>query len=114
MLSNVDLISISIHAPLAGSDDKSGVQITGTNDISIHAPLAGSDQLHIQMYKAYFVFQSTLPLRGATRRVPGRDAAIFISIHAPLAGSDQHGGSDLQSRTISIHAPLAGSDSKPV
>ena len=34
---------ISIHAPLAGSDDSSSVSPSASKLISIHAPLAGSD-----------------------------------------------------------------------
>ena len=57
-------------------------------------------------------FQSTLPVRGATRvaEVVGAVRAD-ISIHAPRAGSDEYARSDLDKRmTISIHAPRAGSD----
>ena len=81
-------------------------------------------------------FQSTLPLRGATR-VRGDGATVLvISIHTPLAGSDmiRYGTFTLSilfqstlplrgatvipswevgSRTISIHTPLAGSDALP-
>ena len=78
------------------------------------------------------VFQSTLPLRGATGNFPDRysHASNFnphspcgerpnteymypidaISIHTPLAGSD---GTSLRAallQQISIHTPLAGSD----
>ena len=58
-----------------------------------------------------FQFQSTLPVRGATRYI--RDAAldVFISIHAPRAGSDPHTGGQIAGIQISIHAPRAGSDS---
>ncbi len=56
-------------------------------------------------------FQSTLPVRGATfirgyavRRERG------ISIHAPRAGSDAVSAAPLAGREISIHAPRAGSD----
>ena len=34
------------------------------------------------------IFQSTLPLRGATGLPDGHDAVVDISIHTPLAGSD--------------------------
>ena len=56
------------------------------------------------------VFQSTLPLRGATwvdnvpRRHPG------ISIHASLTGSDQYKLIIIDGFDISIHASLTGSD----
>ena len=57
--------------------------------ISIHAPLAGSDSAPRYRSVTMAGFQSTLPLRGATK---GPDIAEIqaemISIHAPLAGSD--------------------------
>ena len=78
-------------------------------------------------------FQSTLPLRGATRVPPSLVGAKEISIHTPLAGSDAYLDGDdthvsafqstlpLRGATIrkeqtqclmliSIHTPLAGSD----
>ena len=42
---------ISIHAPLAGSDDDEGDDAE-EDDISIHAPLAGSDE-YKQVYSIY-------------------------------------------------------------
>ncbi len=56
-------------------------------------------------------FQSTLLMRGATRRYcrPGRSARI--SIHAPHARSDLAGSGSVASFDISIHAPHARSDS---
>ena len=146
---------ISIHAPLAGSDyspDCPGIEPIA---ISIHAPLAGSDVGEPdEFYRpGYFnprspcgerptqsllalnqsLFQSTLPLRGATHVQHGLQGCFLISIHAPLAGSDivarvvDHDGADFNPRSpcgerlalgrrnsctilISIHAPLAGSD----
>ena len=56
--------NISIHTPLAGSDDLSHGPVE-VEDISIHTPLAGSDQTR-QSSIGIGKFQSTLPLRGAT------------------------------------------------
>ena len=57
------------------------------------------------------VFQSTLPLRGATHVVLQRDQLLLrISIHTPLAGSDRDEGITDRAIDISIHTPLAGSD----
>ena len=56
------------------------------------------------------VFQSTLPLRGATAYRFSIDETLIISIHTPLAGSDAHHAIRLGGFTISIHTPLAGSD----
>ena len=104
--------------------------------ISIHAPRAGSDLRFLPLIGYVILFQSTLPVRGATRNLrrhqrkaqfqstlPVRGAtschmasrfcARPISIHAPRAGSDQSGKQNLASVFISIHAPRAGSDFSP-
>ena len=103
-------VGISIHAPLAGCDDRFREEII-VDTISIHAPLAGCDIILLTptieivnfnprtpcgvrpiAYSARSFassFQSTHPLRGATAR-RGRAATVRpISIHAPLAGCDQ-------------------------
>ena len=83
-------------------------------DISIHAPLAGSDTWTTEGDKIP-VFQSTLPLRGATKRIACSAVHQGISIHAPLAGSDDKVRFLLSILCgISIHAPLAGSDPRIV
>ena len=102
-------ISISIHAPLAGSDLFKG-QAYSRSWISIHAPLAGSDH-PLTSYAVWSVsFQSTLPLRGATRESPCVDThTVYFNPRSPCG--ERH---DTSLRTagarISIHAPLAGSD----
>ena len=148
------IIIISIHAPRAGSDAEvrtAHAQFV----ISIHAPRAGSDPIPIlgSQYKQNFnprspcgerhdtdrieigriVFQSTLPVRGATisgssirlsirgfqSTLPVRGATAMqntaaltfaISIHAPRAGSDMELIEQEIKAEISIHAPRAGSD----
>ena len=79
--------SISIRAPLAGSDHRSHARHLQQN-ISIRAPLAGSD-------------------------IAGCQALLLdeISIRAPLAGSDTKRPTASIIGSISIRAPLAGSDS---
>ena len=85
------------------------------------------------MHKNPARFQSTLPLRGATRLVNQEESHYVISIHAPLTGSDlslllllsllryfnPRSPYGERPRTffrlpgsypISIHAPLTGSD----
>ena len=57
-------------------------------------------------------FQSTLPVRGATRRPAPRRRRRCISIHAPRTGSDVRVLPQPISKRISIHAPRTGSDSK--
>ena len=79
---------ISIHTPLAGSDPDCCQRLPCSCIISIHTPLAGSDLMSIIIPVRMTVFQSTLPLRGATVGVWYSAAEFAISIHTPLAGSD--------------------------
>ena len=79
-------VEISIHTPLAGSDEAGAAVLVKADVISIHTPLAGSDSLLCGRYQ-YNKFQSTLPLRGATpasRRL--RDMIEFQST-LPLRGA---------------------------
>ena len=79
--------TISIHAPLTGSDRWVLVSMQAKK-ISIHAPLTGSDRCN---------------------QGPSTQAKI-ISIHAPLTGSDGDCILCTRGNLISIHAPLTGSD----
>ena len=126
--------------------------------ISIHAPLTGSDILALRTLQRHYIFQSTLPLRGATvflppffppfdyfnprspygerpadriaaRRRPGfqstlplrgatkRDQVERIKFQfqstLPLRGATCARQKYFKKTQISIHAPLTGSDSNP-
>ena len=59
-----------------------------TNHISIHAPRAGGDPQEKRAPLAPKVFQSTPPVRGATKGDTGAQGPTGISIHAPRAGGD--------------------------
>ena len=109
--------------------------IPPSRPISIHTPLAGSDSTPRDNLAAVHKFQSTLPLRGATKTPPyGNDQWTDFNPHSPCG--ERHGGkhnarwnTEFQSTLplrgattaivladysalISIHTPLAGSDSK--
>ena len=56
--------------------------------ISIHAPRGGSDYVSMTDPTIILVFQSTLPVGGATLTPEELRAAYEISIHAPRGGSD--------------------------
>ena len=57
------------------------------------------------------IFQSTLPVWGATLGLPDTVEIVDISIHAPRVGSDQVMiEAAAQTMGISIHAPRVGSD----
>ena len=107
--SALPLCQISIHAPHAGSDF-SVVKMTQEDRISIHAPHAGSDGRGSRgsgcqrdfnprppcgerlcpglCIQRGMIFQSTPPMRGATRKLRYMVFPNLISIHAPHAGSD--------------------------
>ena len=131
---SVGVQAISIHAPLTGSDDRPPASCV-PGAISIHAPLTGSDHLLIRRLRIVKIFQSTLPLRGATGKISSIEGEpdnfnprspygerrhlwhkgrgrIFISIHAPLTGSDVEADNIAVDIIISIHAPLTGSDGR--
>ena len=147
--------TISIHAPRVGSDNRPD-SIAECPFISIHAPRVGSDCFCVRIAtEAFnfnprspcgerllidhqnffcFLFQSTLPVWGATSRslidflsakfqstLPVWGATkprgrlgqiILISIHAPRVGSDWDANVSILRPDISIHAPRVGSDGK--
>ncbi len=145
---------ISIHAPLAGSDRRWGLtprvlldfnprspcgerliavpRVSNLLGISIHAPLAGSDPATTTAPSMPRIFQSTLPLRGATvagnvkgfvtkfqSTLPLRGATtthytpprpLQFQSTLPLRGATWRIHHHAWFMGISIHAPLAGSD----
>ena len=80
--------SISIHAPRAGSDlyelRHTFISIVFQSTL----PVRGATAVFSVIISPVWIFQSTLPVRGAT--APKRHPAygLDISIHAPRAGSD--------------------------
>ena len=101
---------ISIHAPHAGRDGKADADDVG-GGISIHAPHAGRDfspasfrstgsdfnprapcgarPIASNALKTRSTFQSTRPMRGATKALRHVPLLPAISIHAPHAGRDK-------------------------
>ena len=102
--------SISIHAPRGGSDGDASFDPDFTSAISIHAPRGGSDLITVTGGSTDFIFQSTLPVGGATAMSEFVARMQAISIHAPRGGSDIIGIQLAQTLHISIHAPRGGSD----
>ena len=80
---------ISIHAPRVGSDYLGGRRMQVNVHISIHAPRVGSDPGSDIYVVRKLVFQSTLPVWGATTLPTLSSGWISISIHAPRVGSDE-------------------------
>ena len=81
--------------------------------ISIHAPREGSDKLPGCLCGIWRTFQSTLPVRGATKGSARSPSRSTISIHAPREGSDKTTNIVRSMQKISIHAPREGSDQPP-
>ena len=81
------IATISIHAPRGGSDRSARTSHSWVL-ISIHAPRGGSDKTLYLPQATPWVFQSTLPVGGATARYRPALPVPMISIHAPRGGSD--------------------------
>ena len=73
---------------MRGATRRSRLPCPLLRSISIRAPLAGSDDNLVSLCDLCHKFQSALPLRGATTLVDVLLEDRRISIRAPLAGSD--------------------------
>src|SRR6185436_17414184 len=81
------IVTVSIHAPREGSDEPV-IRFACAQAVSIHAPREGSDRRGDRAQGKRSLFQSTLPVKGATRWIAGDSFYISVSIHAPREGSD--------------------------
>ena len=106
---SVLLVDISIHAPLTGSDPHPRHGQVNSDDFNPRSPYGERLGMFVTMLFSY-LFQSTLPLRGATDLWSELYRVFCISIHAPLTGSDIVVKETQKVIGISIHAPLTGSD----
>ena len=104
--------AISIHAPRTGSDTKSQGEKTPTEYFNPRSP-HGERPYYPARIIWHWIFQSTLPARGATRSQRLSFASEGISIHAPRTGSDRLYNITFRCYCISIHAPRTGSDAMP-
>ena len=106
---------ISIHAPHAGRDLTAPASHCIAGGISIHAPHAGRDPPGIiQCWPSQSKFQSTRPMRGATRSSLTIELyrTVFQSTR-PMRGATESDRARSVMRVISIHAPHAGRDTAP-
>ena len=85
---HVKHLKISIHAPLTGSDFQSQGKDQQSEYFNPRSPY-GERQLTGSLPLKFGLFQSTLPLRGATTPPAKVVRVLLISIHAPLTGSDR-------------------------
>ena len=82
---------ISIHTPLAGSDQLRLALHSLWGRISIHTPLAGSDVMLENAFQTPSDFNPHSPCGERLRGESVETADFGISIHTPLAGSDTIG-----------------------
>ena len=123
---------ISIHAPRTGSDEAHSHQAPREKYFNPRSPygerhrylrgpiynflfqstlpVRGATFVMVYSLIDYSLFQSTLPVRGATTRLLELSTFLQISIHAPRTGSDNLTSFDDAVLGISIHAPRTGSD----
>ena len=102
-------VRISIHAPRVGSDFFTvGIKISPIY-FNPRSPCGERHQVKADL-AAGKLFQSTLPVWGATRKALSGSQGISISIHAPRVGSDPRDCPTAARCGISIHAPRVGSD----
>ena len=100
---------ISIHAPRVGSDRLVDWSCCRAIYFNPRSP-CGERLISLNVMTRIFLFQSTLPVWGATAPISGLSVGINISIHAPRVGSDAYGMDASTAYQISIHAPRVGSD----
>ena len=128
------VLAISIHAPRGGSDSALPVAGLLQFDFNPRSPWGERRNLPFQQFNQ-IVFQSTLPVGGATTFFFAGYVYHSISIHAPRGGSDTStvpfpaAIADFNPRSpwgerrtvaqlriirsyISIHAPRGGSDQR--
>ena len=106
-VSALDLISI--HAPREGSDSLMDMHHYHANYFNPRSP-RGERLKRFCKKSLIFLFQSTLPARGATPVTKLCTRKVLISIHAPREGSDEQKNVLHGVPYISIHAPREGSD----
>ena len=86
-MSSLLIGGVSIHAPRAGRDQSPQGELV-LHQVSIHAPRVGRDCGDTDLHAPVWVFQSTRPVRGATRFGLLCGFNPRVSIHAPRAGRD--------------------------
>ena len=102
--------AISTHAPRTGSDERPRPGKTGTHsDFNPRSP-HGERLRSLGLWRDKYIFQPTLPARGATRPHRRRRDSDSISTHAPRTGSDTPEPKGTKEAVISTHAPRTGSD----
>ena len=101
---------ISIHASRVGSDPTTWAIPLPHPDFNPRSP-CGERRLGLKALRSRFIFQSTLPVGGATSpyRASYLSHGLFQST-LPVGGATGRRDEDSRIQKISIHAPRGGSD----
>ncbi len=103
--------NISIHAPRAGSDRcRQARRLSAMYNFNPRSP-CGERPAALSAATAEGVFQSTLPVRGATKVSSDCRPELLFQSTLPVRGATQILQRQNVVDAISIHAPRAGSDS---
>ena len=105
----LDDVLISIHAAREGGDHVTFGDLW-EQYISIHAAREGGDAVLSAIYPHVDKFQSTPPVKAATRQLTPFGFHPQISIHAAREGGDPDLSRSGASGAISIHAAREGGD----
>ena len=103
---------VSIHAPRAGRDATQALAWAMVTVVSIHAPRAGRDNLRAIGVRVKDAFQSTRPVRGATRASAGPTTSRRFNPRAPCGARLIYRVKQNKCSGVSIHAPRAGRDAR--
>ena len=103
---------VSIHAPRGGSDDAPFRFFIVRNAISIHAPRGGSDRSKNKMRKVIANFNPRSPWGERLRLMGWQCFALIFQSTLPVGGATEHPARQALTGEISIHAPRGGSDSR--
>ena len=104
-------MSVSIHAPHAGRDPKPSLASAALWRFNPRAP-CGARPPTIRQARSALMFQSTRPMRGATRRDAARWPQYAFQSTRPMRGATPRRLTTCKIRNVSIHAPHAGRDNE--
>ena len=100
---------VSIHAPREGSDDLTDLRVNWQRLFQSTLPVKGATR-RPDRHLPQGAFQSTLPVKGATRRPDRHLPQGAFQSTLPVKGATLLGGALCKKALVSIHAPREGSD----
>ena len=103
------LLSVSIHAPNEGSDKAMPIYWVICKAFQSTLPMKGATRRR-RSVPHHRGFQSTLPMKGATSNVEVDEFALLFQSTLPMKGATHRLRRLRPKGVVSIHAPNEGSD----